>query len=152
MDSEGSALLASMIFNFSEHKETRHAIFASVQQLSHFLVRNTYSLKKLFSVLISHLFSRIYGIPYTISMFNIQYSHVPRSISSHNVQLICSQIHSSWLERYEKLRTAKRSYRHARLHRQAGRNDNPMPDSTLSPHSGTMNLAVMVWETWSASP
>jgi hypothetical protein len=35
------------------------------------------------------------------------------------------------------------SYRPAAgLHRLEGRYDNPMPESTLSPHSGTMNLAT----------
>ncbi len=33
------------------------------------------------------------------------------------------------------------SYRPARLHRLAGRYDNPMPESTISPQSGTKNLA-----------
>jgi hypothetical protein len=34
------------------------------------------------------------------------------------------------------------SYRQARLHRLAGQYDNPKPESTLFPHSGTMNLAT----------
>ncbi len=33
------------------------------------------------------------------------------------------------------------SYRSAKLHRLAGRYDNPMPESTISTISGTMNLA-----------
>jgi hypothetical protein len=37
------------------------------------------------------------------------------------------------------------SYRTTRLHRLAGRYDKPMPESTLSPHSGTMYLATGSW-------
>ncbi len=36
------------------------------------------------------------------------------------------------------------SYRPARLHRLSGGYDNPMPESDISPQSGTMNLATMV--------
>jgi hypothetical protein len=36
------------------------------------------------------------------------------------------------------------SYRPARLHRLAGQHDNPMPESTLSLLSGTMNLATVL--------
>jgi hypothetical protein len=34
------------------------------------------------------------------------------------------------------------SYQPARLHRLVRRYDNPMPESTLSPQSGTINLAT----------
>ncbi len=34
------------------------------------------------------------------------------------------------------------SYLPARLHRLAGRYENPMPESTITPYSGTMNLAA----------
>jgi hypothetical protein len=36
------------------------------------------------------------------------------------------------------------SYRPARLHRMAGRYDNSMPESAISPHSGTKNLATVL--------
>jgi hypothetical protein len=37
------------------------------------------------------------------------------------------------------------SYRPAKLHRLAGRHDNPMPVSTLSPQLGTMNSATVTY-------
>ncbi len=43
------------------------------------------------------------------------------------------------------------SCRHARLPRLASRFNNPVPESTISPHSGTVNLATEFWRFYNMS-
>ncbi len=52
-----------------------------------------------------------------------------------------SQIHSHWLGGIKLTSGIGLSYRPATLHRLSGRYDNPRPESTIAPRSGTMNLA-----------
>ncbi len=55
----------------------------------------------------------------------------------------CSQIHSLWMGHIVDSEIGL-SYQPASLCSLAGRYDNPMPKSTLSPQSGTMNLATLL--------
>ncbi len=58
----------------------------------------------------------------------------------------CSQVHSPWLEGIVDSGIGL-SYRPASLCSLADRYDNPLPELTLSPHSGTMNLDTDLWYT-----